>query len=422
MSKVLPVIVSLTPTAAIDDTRTLKIARTFSSLGYRSIVVENKRGSIKASLKNVEIITLPDNFMRGFIKDKKGAVSPRSNSQQSVFQPVKEVMHYFRFILSYFIVRPLQGAAYLKNADVIYLHEYRLYPMVALARFLGNKAPLIYDAHDFYPNVYEVSKLSGFWRYVFLPMLIRIEKNCIRAAEQTVVVSEGVAALYKLHAGIDAVVIRNSHDPMLDSCHRVDIRSLVGLSDDDFILVCVGNRKPGLAVEPLVDALTDLPNNVHIIFVGDEHEWSARYARQRGVSSRVHTPGRMPSGDIVNMIKTADTAVIPYHPETENVRAILPNGFFQSIASGRPLIYANLPDIKTLIGDRIVGIEVNPIRREEIIGAVIKLKNDHAFAESCAKSTQSLSKDVGWPMEVSKLHELVDMVYRNNSRESYDEL
>jgi len=419
MRKRQSVIVSLTPTAAIDDTRTIKIARSFAKLGYRSIIVENKKSPIDLDIRPVEIISLPGNVFPLPHKNK-GLVSPREGSKQSLGQRVGEISHFLRFVVSYLIIRPLQAFRHLKQADLIYLHEYRLYPVVVLARLLGARGSLIYDAHDFYPNVYETKKLSNFWRGIFLPTLICMERWCLRGAAKTVVVSGGVATLYKLHANIDAEIVRNSHDPSLDIHQSQNLRSLLNLSEKDFVIVCVGNRKPGLAVAPLIDALAKVPENVHLVFIGQGHEWSDVYAGESNVSDRVHALGRIQSGAIVPTIKTADVAIVPYCSDTENARAILPNGLFQSIAAARPLIYAGLPDIKALIGEKRVGIEIDATNCQEVVSAIKKMHNGSSFRNECAQSTLRLSAEVSWVTEVDKLKVIVESVVHRQGSEHHD--
>ena len=67
-------------------------------------------------------------------------------------------------------------------------------------------------------------------------------------------------------------MVRNAHDVRLDDSGVTGLRARLGLSDTDFLLAVSGNFKRGLAVEPMMRALSLLPDHVHLAFVGANYE------------------------------------------------------------------------------------------------------------------------------------------------------
>ena len=112
--------------------------------------------------------------------------------------------------------------------------------------------------------------------------------------------------------------------------------------EDEFLIAVVGNKKPAQVVEPLIQALVQIPSSVHVAFVGRGHDETVAFARRAGVESRVHAVGQVHPEEVVPFIRSADAAAMLYRPLTDNDRYLLPNGFFQSIAAGLPLLRPDL--------------------------------------------------------------------------------
>ena len=49
-------------------------------------------------------------------------------------------------------------------------------------------------------------------------------------------------------------------------------------------------------------------------------------------------------------IRTADLGLVLYEPYSENYRYALPNGFFQLVAAGLPIVRGQLQEIEAAIG------------------------------------------------------------------------
>ena len=106
-------------------------------------------------------------------------------------------------------------------------------------------AKFIYDAHDFYPSIDEDEDQSRFKKMWTDRIFRRLETLCISKATAVVTVSEGVADLYQQEFGQRPIVVRNCHDSRIDAPPEFNLRDLLGLSKEHFLLVTVGQAKEG---------------------------------------------------------------------------------------------------------------------------------------------------------------------------------
>lgn len=270
MNRLPPQAVSVIPLPLERDSRSLKNAASLARLGWRSVVVE---GIASADPKNLPVPVIP-------LHRRGPAEARQSGSTQAPRGPLaglrlprllSEVIHLAAMIAVYFVLRPLQGLVRLPKADIYYLHEYRLFPMVWLAQ-LFRPAPIVYDARDFYATVWREENLSPFFRTVFLPLLGKLEAWCARNADLVVTVSDGAAQLIAERFSVTPVVIRNCHAHRIERIPSTDARASIGFGPDDILVICVDNHKPGQAITCAIEALASLPPHVHLGLVGRFHE------------------------------------------------------------------------------------------------------------------------------------------------------
>jgi len=390
-----PTIVSLTPLPLDRDSRTFRIASAFARFGWRSVVVENLASASAAP--GVTTLTLGGSRLRG-----NGRAARRGNG----------IGHFLAFVAAYFVARPLEVALRVPRADLYYLHEYRLYPAVALARLL-RPAPLIYDAHDFYPESESEASRGRFWRRLFKPLLGWMERRCIAAADAVVTVSDGVARLIESHYGVRPRVLPNLHDSRLDEAVERDIRRVLELTDDDFLAVSVGNAKQDQPLEPLAQAVARLPARVHVAFVGRGYDGLGLIARRFGAAGRLHAAGAIEPWRIVPFIATADAALLLYLPNTRNFENAFPNKVFQYLAAGLPVFYSALPEVARTIGTSGAGVAIDPGDAECIRAALLALTDDAERATRMAAAAAELSSRFRWQDLERDLKALAESLMRH---------
>lgn len=396
-------IVSLTPLSLDRDSRTLKIAASIKRLGYRSIVVENLASAKTKQAIPVETVTLTTPGKRK-ISSAQGHFKSRNTSQYS--QWLSERIHFFVFLLAYFIVRPLQGLFQVPKASLFYLHEYRLFPMVYLLSKLHG-TPYIYDAHDYYPLVFDENTLSPFWRKWFLPLLCWMEKQCIAHASGMITVNQGIVNLYRENYECEPAILRNSHDPRLDTDVPVDIRSALCLSPDDFLVVAVGHNKEGLAINNLIEAVRLSSERVHVAFIGTGFNSIIEILPNDDARERMHFLPPLPPTEIVPFIKGSDASAILYYAMTEDYEFSLPNKFFQSVAAEIPVLYPQLTEIAHIVSTYDLGILIDSKDTHSINTAIEMLMHDRCLRKKYADNAKTANAVLSWSNEEGLLDTII---------------
>jgi glycosyltransferase involved in cell wall biosynthesis len=263
---------------------------------------------------------------------------------------------------------------------------------------------VIYDAHDFYRGIEPAERQCSFDRNWMRPFLNKLEDRLVADADAVVTVSEGVAELMTDTFGRRPIVIRNCHDERLDRAIAHDLRTQLGLMPEDKLCVVVGNWKPGMAVTVAGEALTRLPERFHLAFLGRDYDKAAYALPSALIGRRIHIGRFVAPDEVVPAIRTADIGLVIYEPYSDNYRSALPNGFFQIIAAGLPLVRAPLPEIEAIIGDFRVGICLTRLDPTALARAIELCTGD---SEALRINTAALARKLRWQTEVARLRSLV---------------
>lgn len=398
-----PKAISVTPLSLDADSRTLRIAVSLARHGFRSGVLN---GGCMGSFPEIEVDSI------GAALPRQHGVSTRASRSRLVATlrngrlgiPGEFVLfvafalyHYAKYVFS----------TRIPPADLYYVHSYEYY---AAVKRVANRcrAPIIYDAHDFYQGITAGADLSRFDRVWRLPFLRRIEARCITQAAAAVTVSPGVADLIEREYGRRPVVIRNLHDDRMDREPVQKLRERLGLTEESRLLVVIGNYKRGMAVDQLMAAMDQLPASVHLAFVGRGYDAVPELQGRPG-DGRVHCNVAVSPQEVVPFIRSADVGLVIYRPYSQNYLHALPNGFFQVVAAGLPVIYPRLPEISAVVQTSGIGVCLDELTSPNIADAVMKVLSN---TSQYAKASADLAAGMRWAEEEKLLFGLVDDVLR----------
>ena len=423
-------VVSITPVKVEADSRTFKQAASIARFGLTSIVVEGERSQQGGRALPFQLLTIEHKgtlLRKLFGKALKGspattatetrphpmaaaaaAAPPRSlPASRSFLAPFK----FLRLLRGYFYAYCLLPLRYIPRASLYVLHSPLQFPAVYLLSRRYN-VPFIYDAHDLYTRIEESKEHLPLEERWFKAAQAKIESLCIRKAAAMVTVSEGVAELQQQAFGRRPLVIRNCQDPRLDQPPAEALRQRLGLSSDEFLLVTVGQAKPGQALAEAFEALRLLPERVHLACVGGGYERYWEEVRSRNLTQRVHCFPPVKPYEVVPFIRSADAALILYYPRSANYANCLPNGFFQSVMAELPLLYPELPEIKKIAAGYNLGIAINPQSVESIRAAVTVLLTEPEKMFAYKRNLRVAQAELSWEKEEILLQELIAKTVR----------
>jgi glycosyltransferase involved in cell wall biosynthesis len=359
-------IVSLTPAALSRDSRTLKAALAYSRFGFDSVVVEGLASDRDFADRPITVRSVTrglPNLGRGALRKPRGRVA-----SAAVFAA---------FFVYYFVAYCLRPLRVMRRGALYHLHSYEYFPLVRLwCLMFGGR--YIYDAHDFYSGIQNDAEMSSVQRWI-RRFQLWLETKCVAGAAAFLTVNEGTADLMAAQFGRRPAVLRNCHDRRLERRPARDIRQATGIGDQDFLVASIGQWKRGQATEAAIEALMLLPDRVHLAFVGGGYEWARPVIEARGLSGRVHLVGSVVADEVVPFIATADAALTHYSRHNRNYENALPNGFFQALAAGLPLVYADLPGIASMAkpyGAGIAAKDTTPSALADAIRRLVENENE----------------------------------------------
>jgi glycosyltransferase involved in cell wall biosynthesis len=211
-------------------------------------------------------------------------------------------------------------------------------------------------------------------------------------------------------------VIRNCHDERVDNGAAPDLRAILGLTAQDRLCVVVGNWKPGMAIAIAADALALLPSQFRLAFVGHGYAEQAQRLRLHPAAARLHFGHYTEPNRVVPFISSADIGLVIYTPYSENYQCALPNGFFQTIAAGLPLVRMPLPEIEATIAGRAIGICLARSDSPTLARALLRCAER---PETFRSNAAVLARTLRWELEGRRLQELVaDLLGSSAAREA----
>jgi glycosyltransferase involved in cell wall biosynthesis len=382
-------IVMVTPVALDRDSRALKMALSCVRAGWATTVMADR------TVWDVEAIAKmgPRGPSGAMARNGRWWWKHASASSNNALQFLLFTAWLVRFAWYNLIVWTR-----LPRADVYYIHEFSQFPAVWLKQ-KTSPARVVYDAHDYYAGIEPEDAIPPLHRNYLFPFRSWLERRCAGKASIIITVSAGLARLLERRFERHALVVRNCHDGRLDRSVKKDLRARLGMLESDFLVVVVGNCKAGQALQQALEAWASLPERIHLAFVGDGYERIRGVVGDLNLGRRVHMLGPLHPLEIVPSIRSADAALILYYNRSESYAAALPNGFFQSVAAGLPLLLPALADMKAIVASEGLGLFIDPLDPEAIANAVLELAENDALRQEQASRSASLARTLSWERE-----------------------
>jgi len=262
------------------------------------------------------------------------------------------------------------------DADVIHMH----YPPPLTSYFATralrhSRVPISLTYHcDLFLDGPFGRLMAGLYQQVFVPgILDRVDRIIVhtksygstsamlRGRELAVIPS--VVDLERFRPGIDAHTLRTD----------------LGL-EDKRILAFTGRLVPHKGVDVILEALTQLPEDVVLIVIGAGPRLPSLVgqARRLGLGERVKFCPRVSDEDLPRYLALANVFVFPSQNRLEGFGLAVA----EAMAAGLPVVTADMPGVREVIEPGREGLLAEPLIANDLARKVLTLVDDPSLARA----------------------------------------
>ena len=224
-----------------------------------------------------------------------------------------------------------------------------------LAFAFAKGGPVIFDAHEYYPLLYE----DIFWKTFHKPHVRRLCRDYIPKCAGMMTVCSGIAKEYANTYGAHPEIIYNA--PMYQ---QLDIS---GADKNKIRLIHHGGATPDRGIEQMIDMVKHLDKrfSLDMILVGnlDYVAQLREYARGKG---KINWLLPVPMLNISAMLNAYDMGLFLVPPSTFNLQHCLPNKFFEFIQARLAIAIGPSPEMAAIVNKHELGVVADDFTPENL--------------------------------------------------------
>ena len=237
--------------------------------------------------------------------------------------------------------------------DVVLVNDAEPLP---LGFFLAKRAPVVFDAHEYYPKEFEDSLV---WRIFFQRYLTGLCREFIPRCAGMTTVCSGIAKEYQSAFGVTPEVIYSGPEYQ---------KLPVNLVQPERIrLIHHGSASPDRCIERMINCMSMLDSrfSLDLYLVGkgryfDKLKWLA----QATPNVSWHDP--VPMDTLSRVSNTFDVGVFLVPPSTFNLQHCLPNKFFEFIQARLAIAIGPSPEMASIVDEYGLGIVADDFTSESL--------------------------------------------------------
>lgn len=188
--------------------------------------------------------------------------------------------------------------------------------------------------------------------------------------------------LYIIPSGIMLEAFCEPADPD----RRREVRARYGVGEGDFLLIYVGRLGKEKNTEELIGFMSELPENVHFMIVGDGPYRSVleAEAQKSDASDRVHFTGMVPPDEVAEYYKLGNVFVNASTSETQGLT------YVEALACGLPMLCRYDVCLRGVIEDGKNGYFYE--NQEDFTAYVSKLLSSSGLCEQMSRAARESSE------------------------------
>jgi len=282
--------------------------------------------------------------------------------------------------------------------DVVHAHDLNTLPVAAaLAR--RHRLRLVFDAHELYPEISTLSPWeSAFWSFV--------ERRLTPRVAECITVCESIADEISTRNGVDhPTVVLNCPSrvnivDLKDGC----LHSLVGLSEDEPIVLYQGGFAPNRGLSTVIEAASRLDRGTVVMMGwGTLEETLRELVNQRHLEEKVLFTEPVARHEVVRYAADATVGLIPYEPVGLNNTYSTPNKLFDYMAAGLPVAASKLPELIRFVDGMRIGATFEPGDPDALAATINAILADEDRLAAMRARAIEASERFTWENESEKL-------------------
>lgn len=283
--------------------------------------------------------------------------------------------------------------------DAVHAHDLNTLPAAsALARRL--RIPLVYDAHELYPEISTLSQREArIWAL--------IERRLAPRADHVVTVCESIAGELTERYGVarPLVLLNCPTRTVAPPGAASPLRDYVGgLDPAEPIVLYQGGFAPHRGLPALVRAAHGLERGVIVLMGwGRLEEELRRLVAAEGLAERVRIVDPVAPSAVLAHAAGADVGVIPYEPVGLNNTYTTPNKLFDYMSAGLPVAASRLPELCRFIEGGGLGVTFTPGDPVAIAEAMNEILSDPDRCAGMSDRARAAGERYTWERESNKL-------------------
>jgi glycosyltransferase involved in cell wall biosynthesis len=234
-------------------------------------------------------------------------------------------------------------AAIVQNFDLVLVNDEEPLP---LGFTLAKGAPVVFDAHEYYPEAYN----DFYWRVFHKRHSTRLCRHYIPRVSGMTTVCPGIARLYQKHFGVLPEVVYNTPPyqelPVLKIASPKTIR-----------LIHHGSASKDRKLETMFDMMeyVDTRFSLDLMLIGETRYLDSLRQRTEG-KKNITWKEPVPMLELPSVLNTYDMGVYCIAPTSVNNFYSLPNKFFEYIQARIGVIIGPSPEMAAIVNEYKCGI------------------------------------------------------------------
>lgn len=261
-------------------------------------------------------------------------------------------------------------------------------PVYIIGKLKGAK--LIYDAHEYFPEVPEVIKRPGVKKVWEL-----VERTFVPKFDAAYTVSGGLAELFENKYGKKFEVIMNTplFEPLPIRNPKPQIRNIL----------YQGALNEGRGLKHLLEAMVDIDGKLTLVGEGDLSADVRQWVKELQLEDKVEMKGFVVPEKLKDITRQADIGIHVSVNAGLSYYYSLGNKFFDYIQAGIPQVCTIFPEYKKINDQYEVALFVKDSSTVEIKNAIQRLQADSELYWRLQKNCEVCSRELNWQVEEKKL-------------------